>query len=398
MNPFDQIIPRHHTLSLKYDGAKERGKPDDAIPLWVADMDFQTAPEIIKSLEACVAHGIYGYSIPDSAYYQAVIHWFKDHHNLVIEPESIVLTPGIVYALACAIKACTAPNECILINAPVYYPFQEMIELNQRTMVNSPLIVQEGTYRVDFADFEQKIIDHQVKAYILCNPHNPVGRVWTLDELKTLVAICEKHQVYIISDDIHCDFTRPNHPHTFISTLAGTYRDHLITCTSPTKSFNLASLQVSNILIDDPELRRRFIHEVDASGYSQLNVMGLVATTTAYQQSYPWFASLWAYIQENIDYLDQTLKARCPAITLVQPEGTYLCWLDCRKLHLSTDALHDLFLNQARLWVDDGSMFGTEGEQFERMNVACPRATLEQALNQLIAAVEKHTNPLKDES
>ena len=386
---FDRIVERKGTNSLKYDFARERGKREDVLPLWVADMDFQTAPEILEQLKQAVEHGIYGYSESKDGYFRAVQHWYDEHFGWHVEKNWLVKTPGVVFALAMAIKAFTKKGDAVLLQQPMYYPFSEVIRDNDRVLINSPLKLENGHYEIDFEDLEEKIQDNSVKLFLLCSPHNPVGRVWQEWELRKLGDICLRHSVLVVSDEIHSDFTYEGHVHHVFANLSPEISNITVTCTAPSKTFNLAGLQVSNIFISNEKLRKQFKKAVDAAGYSQLNLMGLVACQAAYEKGEPWFKALKAYLAENLEFVRVYLKEHLPQISLVEPEGTYLIWLDFRRLGLTESQREDLIVNKAHLWLDSGVMFGPDGEGFERINIACPRAVLQKALEQLEKALKE---------
>ena len=388
MYDFDKVIDRHGTNCLKFDFAKERGKNGDELSLWVADMDFQVAKPITDALQAQVNHGIYGYTEVKSDYFDIVKNWFKDNFDWEIKKGSLVKTPGVVYAIAMAVKAFTKEGEAVIIQQPVYYPFSEMIIANNRKLVNSPLVLKDGRYEIDFEDFEKKIVENNVKLFILCSPHNPVGRVWSVEELKKIGDICIKHDVVIFSDEIHADFVyEPNKHHVFAS-LGESYAANSVIATAPSKSFNIAGLQVSNIFIENKKLRDAFRNEIVKSGYSQLNTMGLVAARAAYESGKEWLDEVRAYIKDNLIFFRDYLKENIGELSLIEPEGTYLVWVDFRKLGLSEKQREDLIVNKAKLWIDSGAMFGVDGEGFERFNIACPREYLKMALDSLKKAIK----------
>ena len=388
MYDFDKVIDRHGTNCLKFDFAKERGKNGDELSLWVADMDFQVAKPITDALQAQVNHGIYGYTEVKSDYFDIVKNWFRDNFDWEIKKGSLVKTPGVVYAIAMAVKAFTKEGEAVIIQQPVYYPFSEMIIANNRKLVNSPLVLKDGRYEIDFEDFEKKIVENNVKLFILCSPHNPVGRVWSVEELKRIGDICIKHDVVIFSDEIHADFVyEPNKHHVFAS-LGESYAANSVIATAPSKSFNIAGLQVSNIFIGNKKLRDAFRNEIVKSGYSQLNTMGLVAARAAYESGKEWLDEVRAYIKDNLIFFRDYLKENIGELSLIEPEGTYLVWVDFRKLGLSEKQREDLIVNKAKLWIDSGAMFGVDGEGFERFNIACPRSYLKQALDSLAKAIK----------
>lgn len=380
---FDKIIERKNTNSLKYDFATERGKPEGLLPLWVADMDFQAPREVRDSLKAIGDHGIFGYSEGKEAYFLAIQKWMNTHFAWSVDRNWLVKTPGVVYAIACAIKGLTKPGEAVLIQQPVYYPFSEIILNNDRKLINSPLVNSDGKYYMDEEDFERKIVKHDVKLFVLCNPHNPVGRVWTKEELICIGDICFKHGVYIVSDEIHADFIYEGHKHLVFADLKKEYADITITCTSPSKTFNLAGLQVSNIFISNSKLRRIIKKEIAKTGYSQLNVAGLKACQAAYTYGEDWLKELQQYLAGNLEYVRTFVETRLKNIELIEPEGTYLVWLDFRKLGLSEEQREKLILEDAKLWLDSGAIFGADGEGYERINIACPRETLVKAFHQL---------------
>lgn len=389
---FDAVIDRKNTNSLKYDFAVERGRPADVLPLWVADMDFRAPAPVLDALHRAVEHGIFGYSDVKSDYFDAVSNWFSKRFDWQTQPQWLIKTPGVVFALAMAIRALTRPGDAVLIQPPVYYPFFGVIRDNDRVVVENELVYQDGQYSIDFEDFQRKITEQQVKLFILCSPQNPVGRVWTPEELQKISEICKKHNVYVVSDEIHCDFASQEHPHHVFLEANPELAAQTIVCTAPSKTFNIAGLQVSNIWIPNEKNRTAFLKEIDRSGYSQLNSLGLVACQAAYESGAEWLDQCCAYLRENLNYLRSFLAANIPPIRLVEPEGTYFAWLDCSGLHLTQTELDDLIVNRAKLWLDAGHIFGGNAGQFQRVVLACPRATLEQALCRLKSAVDKGRN------
>ena len=380
---FDTVTDRKNTNAIKYDLAKKRGKPEDAVSLWVADMDFPTAPCIQKAVAEKVAHGIWGYSRPDNRYYDALKKWYKERHNFEVQNEWVVNTPGVCFALAAAIKAFTKEGESVLIQKPVYYPFFNIINSLQRKVVNSSLILKNNHYEIDFDDFERKIVQENVKMFILCSPHNPGGRVWTKQELQKISEICLAHNVLVVSDEIHSDITFGSNVHTVYGSLSEQALKNSIICTAPSKSFNLAGLQFSNIFIADEKLRKAFSEELDKTGYDEPSVFGIVAATVAYSEGADWFDSVKSYIWENILFAKNYIEENASQIKVLVPEGTYLLWLDFSKTGLSDSEINDRVLNKAKVWLDSGSMFGKEGEKFQRINCATPRIILEDALKRI---------------
>lgn len=383
---FDIIVDRKNTRSLKYDFAVKRGKPENILPLWVADMDFKVSSYITDALNEVNTHGIFGYSEAGDDYFNVLKNWMKKRYDWDVSEKWLIKTPGVVFALAMAIKAYTKENEAVLIQEPVYYPFSEVIRDNNRKLViNNLKQDSDGKYRMDYEDFEKKIVAENVKLFILCNPHNPVGRVWTKEELTIVGDICLKHNVLVVSDEIHADFVF-KYPHTVFTNIKEEYKDIGIVCTSPSKTFNIAGLQVSNIFIADNGLRRKFRSQINATGYSQLNVAGLVACEAAYKNGDIWLDAVIKYIKENADYVEGYLKEKLPKVTMTELEGTYLVWLDFRAYGLSDLELNRRIVHEAGLWLDGGSMFGKAGEGFQRINIACPRSILTEALEKLVTA------------
>lgn len=382
---FDKITDRTGTNAIKYDLAEARNKPKDAISLWVADMDFPTAPCVQKAIAEKAAHGIFGYSRPDSRYYDALKKWFKERHNYKIQDEWVVNTPGVCFALATAIRAFTKEGESVLVQKPVYYPFFNMIKNLNRKVVNSPLELKNGHYEINFQDFEDKIVSEKVKMFILCSPHNPGGRVWKKEELLRISEICLEHNVLVVSDEIHSDITFEGHTHTVYGTLSPAAAENSIICTAPSKSFNLAGLQFSNIIIPGAKLRVDFLRELDRTGYDEPSLMGIVAATAAYSEGAEWFDEAKSYIWKNIQFAKKYIEENCPKIKVIVPEGTYLLWLDFSGLGLTDKEINGRILNNAKVWLDSGSMFGTEGEKFQRINCATPRAILKEALERICA-------------
>ena len=380
---FDEVIDRKGTNCLKYDFAGDRGYPEGVLPFWVADMDFRTAPPVIEELARRVQHGIFGYTDPGADYRAAVWNWMKTQHDWTPAVGSLTITPGVVFALGMAVQSFTAPGDAVLIQQPVYYPFSSIILGNDRQLVNSPLVLKDGHYEIDFVDFEQKITSKNVKLFLLCNPHNPAGRVYTRDELQKMATICLQHGVTIVADEIHNDFIRKGYEHTVLASLGNDIAQHVVTCTAPSKTFNLAGLQISNIFIENESMRQKFRATIDHAGYSQPNALGMFAAQAAYEKGLPWLEALRDYLEQNYQKTKAFLEKELPKVQLIEPEGTYLLWLDFRAYGLSAKELDDIIVHEANLWLDSGHIFGKDGEGFERLNIACPWATLEQGLKQL---------------
>lgn len=384
---FNKITDRHNTNAIKFDLALARGKPVDVLSLWVADMDFPTAPAILDALHAKVNHGIFGYSVPNEKFYEAVKNWQKTEHNFEIERKWIVTTPGVVFAIASAIKAFTKEGEAVIIQTPVYYPFKNMIEANKRKLVTSPLFEKDGKWYIDFEDFEKKIVENEVKLFILCSPHNPVGRVWTRDELTRLSEICLRHNVLVFADEIHNDFVFDGYKHTVFSTISKEAALNSIISTSASKTFNLAGLQFSVNFIQNPILKMKFHDERDKTGYDEPSLMGLVATQAAYEHGKEWLSALKKHLSSNLDFVRNFVRENLPKARLIEPEGTYLLWLDFSAYGYSDAELDDLIVNKAKVWLDRGTMFGKEGNCYQRINIATPLPILKEALERISKAL-----------
>ncbi len=380
---FDTVIGRRNTKCLKYDFAKKRGMPEDVLPMWVADMDFKTSSYVEDALAEWAEHGIFGYSEVQTPYFEAVRNWMKERHGWEPQEKWLIKTPGVVFALAMAVRAYTEPGDAVLIQQPVYYPFSEVIRDNGRKVVSSDLYLGgDNKYHIDFEDFERKIKEERVRLFLLCSPHNPVGRVWTLEELSRLGELCVRHGVTVVSDEIHHDFIFQGEHHVFAG-LKKELEEISIICTSPSKTFNLAGMMLSNIFIPNHTLRRKFRRELDAAGISQLGIMGLAACEAAYSKGREWYQAMMAYVKDNITYTRQYVKEYLLGVALVEQEATYLVWLDCRGLGLDAEELDRRIIHRAKLWLDSGKIFGECGRGFQRINVACPRSVLKEALQKL---------------
>ena len=387
---FDEVVNRKNTKCLKYDFAVRRGLPEDVLPLWVADMDFRTSSYIEDAITEVARHNIYGYTNIQrgDGFFEAVSGWMKRHHDFDVEPEWHVITPGVCFAISAAVRAASEPGEAVIIQQPVYYPFYNIILQNGRKPVSSDLVHNEdGSYDIDFDDFERKIIENNVKLFILCNPHNPVGRVWTREELLKLGNICKAHNVTVFSDEIHFDFIW-NGVHSVFQELDPLFREFTITATAPSKTFNIAGLQQSNIFIPDRTLRRKFREQVGIAGFDEPNIFGIAAAQAAYEHGDEWYGAMLDYVQKNIEFAYKYVNEELPGVKMRKPDATYLIWLDFKGTGLDTDGIEDLIINKARLWLDSGKIFGKTGEGFQRINAACPRSTLEEALNRIKKALQ----------
>ena len=386
---FDTPIDRTHTWSIKHDFKKENGKAEDILPLWVADMDFRSPDSVVEALKKAVDHGIFGYSRADESYFNAVAAWYQKRHHLTLQPEWMTCTPGIVFALSIAVRAFTQEGDAVLIQPPVYHPFSRAILRNKRTLVENPLVLKDGHYEMDLEDLEQKVLDEHVKLMILCNPHNPVGRVWTREELTALADICLRHHVYVISDEIHGDFVWQGHEQTPYASISEEACLHSMMCTAPSKTFNLAGMATSNLFIPDPEMRRKFRSELLDVGQENMNRLGLFACRAAYEGGGEWLDQLIGYLAGNLALVRDFCKNRVPQIQLVEPEGTYLAWLDCRELGMTDDELMAFFSDEAKVWLDPGTHSGEQGSGFMRFNLGSSRSVIAQALDQIEAAWKK---------
>lgn len=387
---FDRVIDRRGTRSIKYDFAAERGYPKDVMPLWVADMDFRTSSFVEDALAALTRHNIYGYSNtkPGDGYFEAVQGWMKRRHQWDVKPEWRIPTPGVCFAIAAAIRSLTAPGDAVLIQQPVYYPFSTLIDINGRKKISSDLIQDpDGSYRMDFDDFERKIAECGVRLFILCSPHNPVGRVWTGEELRRVGQICAAHGVTVFSDEIHFDFVWEG-KHTVFQEADPAFRDFTVTATSTSKTFNLPGLQLANIFAPNPALRDRLKAEIQRTGYDEPNIFGITATQAVYEHGDAWYEGMTAYVAENIRFAEAFVRERLPGVRMKRPEGTYLIWLDFRGLGLTVSQLDDLIIRRAGLWLDSGAIFGAPGEGFQRINTACPRSILREAMERLERALK----------
>jgi len=377
---FDRVIDRSNTYSIKYEPTW-RGKPADVLPLWVADMDFASPPCVQKALVRRAKHGIFGYSEPDAAYFDVMRKWFEERFNWTPQRDWLTITPGVVNALYIAVRALTQPGDGIVIQQPVYYPFESSIRQTGRQLLINELVYSGGRYGIDFQDFEEKI--KQAKMFIMCNPHNPVGRVWSRDELGRMGEICLRHGVTVIADEIHADFVFQGHKHLVFAALNPDFANITVTCTSPSKTFNLAGLMSANIFISNKELRGKFKEEYAKCGLSQPGVMGLAACKAAYEGGSVWLDQLLVYLAGNMRFLKTYLSGHIPKIKLIEPEGTYLAWLDFGEFGLSAKTLDETLTHKGKLWLSSGLSFGKSGNGFERMNVACPRSVLRNALERL---------------
>ena len=385
---FDKVIDRKNTGCVKHDLVKANGYPEDVLPMWVADMDFQAPPCVLEALRRSVEHGIFGYSFPTEDYQQAVCNWFRKRFAWKVEADWIVPVSGVVFAVSTAVRVMSQPGDGVLVQTPVYYPFFDAIRQNGRKLVTSELRYENGRYSVDFEDLERKIREENVKLLILCSPHNPICRVWSREELQALGAICKRYGVKVIADEIHCDFVLPGYRHTPFVQACPELTEDTIICTAPSKTFNLAGLHTSNILIPGQALRDAYRAELNRIHCGSPNCLGLVACQAAYEGGEEWLEACKAYMLENLNYVRAFLAQKLPQIRLVESEGTYFAWLDCTQLGLTKEELDTLMIQKAKLWLDTGSIFGESAALFQRVVLACPKAVVVEAMDNLKAAVD----------
>lgn len=381
---FNEGVNRLGTNAVKYDKYKENfnTNEDDIIPMWIADMDFKTCDEITKALQNKLSTGNLGYDTVNG-YYESVVKWMRNRHNVDINVEDVVYTPGVVTAINFLLKILIKENDKVLVQSPVYHSFFRVLNENKCDIVQSELFIKDNRYEIDFDEFENKI-STGVKVLILCNPHNPIGRVWTKEELERIVEICESYKVFIISDEIHSDLVFKGYKHTSLTTVAPYYKDNIVTLTAPSKTFNLAGLYVSNAIITDEKLRSRYKELFSTTP----NVLGAEALIAAYNKGETWLEELLEYIESNYNYVLKFVNENIPKIKVIKQEGTFLTWLDCRELGLSDEELERFFLEKAKLALSTGTAFGKGGSGFMRMNIGCPISTVKEALERLKNAVD----------
>ena len=377
---FDTVINRRGTNSYKWDIVKE----EDVIPLWVADMDFKAAPAILEALKKRVEHGVFGYTLVPDSYYEAIINWFARRHNWQIDRSWIIYTTGVVPAVSCAIKALTLPGEKVLIQTPDYNCFFSSIKNNGCEVAENELVRRGDSYEVDFEDFERQCADEKTTVFLLCNPHNPAGRVWTKEELERMNDICLTHGVRVISDEIHCELVMPGHRFTPFTAISDACRDNSVVLNSPTKAFNIAGLQIANIICADPAMRRRIDRAVNINEVCDVNPFGVVALQAAYNESEEWLDSLNHYIWGNYLALKEFIAKELPRLEVTRLEGTYLAWVDIKATGLTSDEAYGKLMKEGRVYVNSGTMYGRRaGEGYLRINLACPRATLLEGMKRM---------------
>lgn len=380
---FSRPTERRGTDSYKWDSAPEA----DIIPLWVADMDFETFPCITEALQRRVAHGIFGYTRVPEAYYEAVCRWFGKHHGWHINREDIIYTSGVVPAVSAVIKALTLPGDQVIVQGPVYNCFFSSIRNNGCETVSNSLIYnkEELRYEIDFDDLERKLAHERARLMLLCNPHNPGGRVWTRDELTRVAELCHKYGVRVVSDEIHCELTLYDNEYVPFGSLPDELSRGSITCCSPSKAFNTAGLQIANIICRDAEVRNRIDRAININEVCDVNPFGVIALQAAYSdEGYEWLTQLRAYISSNYDLLRERFARELPKCKVMRMEGTYLAWIDCSELHISSDEIEEMLMHENQVWVNAGSMYGTEGAAFIRINMACTSELLNEGITRIV--------------
>jgi cystathionine beta-lyase len=384
---FDEVIDRTNYHSIKWDELQATFGVKDVLPMRIADMEFRSPKPVIEAIKKAAEYGIYGYTSRPLSYYQAIIDWMEKRYNWKIKKGWIAYSPGVVPALSLIIRAFCQPGDKVVIQPPVYYPFFKVIENNGCHIVNNPLKLSNKKYFMDWEDLERKVDDPRVKLLILCSPHNPVGRVWQKEELIILGEICLKHNIVVVSDEIHADILFKGYKHSPFASISSAFAHNSITCTAPSKTFNLAGLQTSTIIIPNKKYYKIYNNALDGLALEENNVFGLVALEAAYRYGEEWLEQLLSYLNENLEFLMKHFRERIPKIKVIKPEGTYLIWLDCRQLGLNIKDLNNFMIKKAGVALDDGCWFGAEGKGFMIINIACPRSFLEEGLKRIERAV-----------
>ena len=385
---FDSVIDRRNTNSVKWDLADERFNVENILPMWVADMDFRVPQPVIDALKRVAEYGVFGYSTVPQSYYDAVIDWIRKRHNWEVEEEWLVFTPGVIAAINILVRTFTSPGDQVIVQTPGYYPFFNAITNNDREIFDNPMNLENDLYVMDFDDLQDKI-NTRTKMIILCSPHNPVGRVWKEQELTRLGQLCLENDILVVSDDIHCDLVYDGFEHVPFASISKEFADRSVTCTSASKTFNLPGLKTSNIIIPNPGLREAFSSMLRSCGISSPNIFGIAATEAAYRYGEAWLEQLLVYLQGNMAFLEQYASTRIPGLRIIPLQGTYLAWLDFRGCGINREKLGNFVREDARVALQPGTIFGCREEGFERMNIACPRSTLEEGLRRIEAAVNR---------
>ncbi|AOZ92041.1 MalY/PatB family protein [Paenibacillus crassostreae] len=388
---FNQPTHRNQSASVKWDGIENIFGVTDALPMWVADMDFTAPPSVIHAFQERLTHGIFGYSLQTDSYFQAIIDWMKRRHQWQIDKDWIVYSPGVVPALSLIVQAFTEPGDKVIIQPPVYPPFYQVVENHDRELIQNPLRMVDGKYSMDLAQLESQI-DDQVKMLILCSPHNPVGRVWTREELEPLAELCIRRNILVVSDEIHSDLLFNKGTHIPYALLSEEAKDLSIICTAPSKSFNIAGLHTSNIIIPNSEIRSKFKKTLQKYALDNISPFGLIATEAAYNEGEEWLDECLLYIRSNMEYVKQYIDTHIPELHVTLPEATYLLWIDFRELGMSTKDLTSFLLKEVKLIGNSGSSFGKEGDGFIRLNLGCQRTIVEEAMKRLNKAIQAWRN------
>ncbi|GAB2543945.1 MalY/PatB family protein [Gracilibacillus alcaliphilus] len=387
---FENTVERRNTRAAKWDLVKTLYGAEDVLPMWVADMDFEVPPAVKQALIKRAEHGVFGYTFTDPDLDQTVIDWLAYKHGWQVKKQHLLYSPGVITSLHMAIQTFTNEKDKVLIQTPVYPPFYNIIQSHNRTLVTNKLSLIDQRYQIDFDDFEQQL-QQGVKAFILCNPHNPVGRVWTREELEKMIELCKQYNVLVLSDEIHADLVLQPHHHIPAATIDEEMQDHIITCMSPTKTFNLAGLQASFVVVSDKQKRTALENMFNIQGVNHLNTMGITALDAAYSDGKEWLEALMIQLQKNINYVQEAFQDH-PEVTAFRPEGTYLIWLDFRKLDLTQDQLKEFLQKEAKVGLNDGASFGEEGTGFMRMNIACPLSVVQEGVSRILQALTSRQN------
>jgi cystathionine beta-lyase len=389
---FDRKIERRGTNCLKWDHADWFFGTNDLLPMWVADMDFEAPGPVLEAILKRAGHGAFGYTVKPESYHEALVEWMKKRHGWEIKKEWLAHAPGVVPAVHLSIMAFSHPGDTVLVNSPVYYPFYSAVKNTGRQLLMSPLKSGEGRYEMDFEDIERRI-DSRTRLFILSNPHNPVGRVWKREELERLGEICLKNDIKIVSDEIHSDLVFEGYRHVPLASISRELSMQTITCVAPSKTFNLAGLATASVIVENKRMLDEYNNALSSVGIGLANIFGIVAFEAAYRYGEEWLEQLLPYLRENFDYMREFLGKNLPAVKVTELEGTYLAWLDFRGLGMTVEELKDFLYKKARVGFEDGSVFGEEGAGFMRVNLACPRSTVEEALNRLLESYREISGP-----
>ncbi len=380
---FDKVIDRRNTNSLKWD------VPERELPMWVADMDFQTAPEIISALQKRTEHGVFGYSVVPDEWYDAYVHWWRDRHHFTMEKDWLIFCTGVVPAISSMVRKLTTAGEKVLVQTPVYNIFFNSIVNNGRIILENELLYDGNSYSMDFEDLERKLSDPQTTLMLLCNPQNPAGRIWGCETLEKVGELCWKHHVRVISDEIHCDLAFPGQEYIPFASVSDKCRMNSVTCLAPTKAFNIAGLQTAAVSVPDPVLRHKVNRGLNTDEVAEPNAYAVQAAVAAFTEGAPWLDELREYLYGNRQYVQTFLKKELPQVKLVESQATYLLWLDCEKIAKDTEPLADFLRKETGLYVTAGGCYGSGSQKFLRVNIACPRGTLEDGMNRLKTGLQK---------